>query len=554
MPAFFTETRHSIRTSHKSGDVISLFLVYGLIFYSYFVNFGIHKVFVWAFDNIARGNNMQARRFGVAILVLIGLIIASFVVAEMKSGLSVGSADASLLGGNTLYVGGSGPNNYTKIQDAINDANDGDTVFVYNGTYYENIVVNKAINLIGENKVNTIIDGSKSGDVVYVSVDNVNIRNLTIQNSGSEWKDAGIKLKDIQNCHIKDNNISNNDGNGIFLLDSSKCIITNNTLNSNNENGICLMNNSVSNSIIGNTINYTRVCGIHLFYSSNNSITGNIISNTQLLNGICLLSSSNNNHIRNNNISNNDGNQAIYSDSSINCDITNNTIINNSGDGIYLNGNGTIKNNTIINNSGDGISFVFLSKYPTSIYLNGNGTITNNTIINNRGDGISFVFLSKYPTNYTTSSNWIVANNTISNNSNSGIYLDFYANYIITGNTISNNSWSGIQISYSRNSSIHHNNIYGNADHGIDNYDSVSEHIANATYNWWGSADGPGGVGLGNGDNISTNVIYEPWLTNPYGIENYPSNKKTTGFEFIVLLAAMAAVVLARKRKLALKP
>ena len=47
--------------------------------------------------------------------------------------------------GNTLYVGGSGPNNYTTIKSAINDAVDGDTVFVYNGTYYEtNIVINKA--------------------------------------------------------------------------------------------------------------------------------------------------------------------------------------------------------------------------------------------------------------------------------------------------------------------------------------------------------------------------------------------------------------------------
>ena len=36
---------------------------------------------------------------------------------------------------NTLYVGGSGEGNYTKIQDAIDDASDGDIVFVYNGTY-----------------------------------------------------------------------------------------------------------------------------------------------------------------------------------------------------------------------------------------------------------------------------------------------------------------------------------------------------------------------------------------------------------------------------------
>ena len=37
------------------------------------------------------------------------------------------------ISGNTLYVGGIGPDNYTSIQAAINDASDGDTIFVYEG-------------------------------------------------------------------------------------------------------------------------------------------------------------------------------------------------------------------------------------------------------------------------------------------------------------------------------------------------------------------------------------------------------------------------------------
>ena len=45
---------------------------------------------------------------------------------------------------NVLYVGGNGPNNYTKIQDAINDAKDGYIIYVYPGYYNENIVINKS--------------------------------------------------------------------------------------------------------------------------------------------------------------------------------------------------------------------------------------------------------------------------------------------------------------------------------------------------------------------------------------------------------------------------
>jgi hypothetical protein len=61
--------------------------------------------------------------------------------------------------GKTLYVGGSGPGNYTKIQDAIDDASDGDTVFVYDDSspYYKNMVIDKKINLTGEHRETTVI-------------------------------------------------------------------------------------------------------------------------------------------------------------------------------------------------------------------------------------------------------------------------------------------------------------------------------------------------------------------------------------------------------------
>ena len=53
---------------------------------------------------------------------------------------------------NMIYVGGSGTDNYSSIQEAINDSSDGDSIFVYRGIYNETLIVNKSINLIGGNK------------------------------------------------------------------------------------------------------------------------------------------------------------------------------------------------------------------------------------------------------------------------------------------------------------------------------------------------------------------------------------------------------------------
>lgn len=74
------------------------------------------------------------------------------------------------------------PDDYPTIQEAINHANEEDTIFVKNGTYYEHVVVNTTVSLVGENKNDTIIDGSQAGIVVTVTADNVSINGFTIQN------------------------------------------------------------------------------------------------------------------------------------------------------------------------------------------------------------------------------------------------------------------------------------------------------------------------------------------------------------------------------------
>jgi len=116
---------------------------------------------------------MKKRYLVIGIVLL--FIFMSF--ASSSAFDNVKKSSTPIFNGNTLYVGGSGPDNYTRIQDAINDADSGDTVFVYDDSspYYENLFLYKTISLIGEDKNTTIIDGNKYSNVIFVNADMVTI-------------------------------------------------------------------------------------------------------------------------------------------------------------------------------------------------------------------------------------------------------------------------------------------------------------------------------------------------------------------------------------------
>ena len=210
--------------------------------------------------------------------------------------------------GNILYVGGNGTGNYTKIQDAINDSSDGDTVFVYDDSspYFENVVVHKSINLVGEDKDTTVIDGNDTVDVVYVSADWVNISGFKIRNISynpyNPFAGMGISIGSNY-CTITGNIISDIDSTGLRLRWHSKSnTITGNTI-SNNYEGIWL-DYSDSNTINGNNTISNNLFGIYLSNSNSNTITGNTISNNDY-DGIILWYYSSSNTILKNNFLNN---------------------------------------------------------------------------------------------------------------------------------------------------------------------------------------------------------------------------------------------------------
>lgn len=170
---------------------------------------------------------------------------------------------------NTIYVGGTGSGNYTSIQNAIDNASNGDTVFVYNGTYHENVVVNKSITLIGENKESTIIDGKGTYHVVFIPSDEVNISGFTIQNSGNIY--SGILITNHSKYSVVSNCIILNNWDGISLGCSSNNVISNNMI-LDNLNGISFDYFCNNNEISRNIISYNFCYGIQIPYSNNNNI------------------------------------------------------------------------------------------------------------------------------------------------------------------------------------------------------------------------------------------------------------------------------------------
>ena len=203
-----------------------------------------------------------------------------------------------------FYVGGTGDGNYTSIQTAIDNASEGDTIYVYGGTYFEHIIINKSINLIGEDKSITVVDGGKTGDVINITASRVNISGFTIMNSAlntsySILVSSGLRIEshfnnishcDIMNCDIAialENSLYNsiknckifNNTNGVYFYNSSHNQVANCTIFFNNRShGISLQKSSYNNVSHCN-ISLNNACGIAASESSNNTITSNIFWN-----------------------------------------------------------------------------------------------------------------------------------------------------------------------------------------------------------------------------------------------------------------------------------
>ena len=205
------------------------------------------------------------------VLLSLSLVLVTFPQIEVRAE------------SNTIVV----PDDYASIQEAVDAASDGDTVFVKNGIYSEPIELHKPLTLLGEDSQNTVLEivmkKYSPPRVILVNADNVTVSGFSIINS-----DIGIWLDDLDseyegeppdNCRIVSNNFFNNSGainyykgtnltisgNNItdcrsigISLGSKSCIVSDNNITNNYGSGISggdynltIKGNTIKNNTIG---------------------------------------------------------------------------------------------------------------------------------------------------------------------------------------------------------------------------------------------------------------------------------------------------------------
>ncbi len=158
----------------------------------------------------------------VFFLMLLALTTTSIVV-------SVKLAKAE--NGRTLIV----PQDFASINAALSNASQGDTILVKSGFYHENLIINKQVSFVGEDKVATIIDGGGKGTVVWINADKATLSGFTVRNSGGDFTDSGIYVNGSEGITLSDNLVTENNI-GVYLSESSKSTLKENTLLNNKFN------------------------------------------------------------------------------------------------------------------------------------------------------------------------------------------------------------------------------------------------------------------------------------------------------------------------------
>ena len=387
----------------------------------------------------------------------------------------------------TLYVGGSGPGNYTTIGAAIAAANPGDTVFVFSGTYPENtITLGKTISLVGENRAATIIDGGS----LYLTASWANVSGFTFRGRGGFW---GIRAHFSTDCRIEGNAISGYTY-GILFNSSTRITLTNNAFTGtgvyiNGMNGGSYLVDHWNSHTIGasNTVNgkpivyWKNVAGGTIPAGAGQvllaGVTGVTVQSQSLANASVGVEVGFSTDVRvlGNNVSGNaaDGIRLHYSPSSR---VESNNVTRN-GEGIAVWGSDSnrVMNNTVTASSMGGIT-VTASKDALVQGNNLSANVGSGILVEPSGSGVTL------RDNSITGSNTgifsydpiTIINNTVFGNAN-GIDVAGAGSAVVF-NRVSGNTGRGILVEIQGSAWVANNNVSGNGQ-GIQLYQTSNNTI-----------------------------------------------------------------------------
>jgi parallel beta-helix repeat protein len=372
-----------------------------------------------------------------------------------------------------------------------------DTINVAAGTYKEDVVIGKALSLIGANPKNTVIDAAGLSNGIYIDgldnsgLSNVVVTGFTVENANYE----GILVTNASGVNISGNIVAQNDksldpsipacpgqpsfetgedfdcGEGIHLSGADHSIVADNLVE-NNGGGILLSDDTAQ---------------VH-----DNLVTRNVSRNNPFDCGIVMAShapapSSSAAH-----------NGVVYNTIADNQSIHNGFQVPGAGAGVGLFSDG----------SGPGI-------------VSGN-VVIHNELINNGIPGVAF---HSHVSGDTFADNVIVANHISGNGADTGdtatsgptgINLNSgFGGSLITGTVISENVIEheayDLFVNTPAQVDAHLNSFFGRDDVGVDNYGTGT---VNATENWWGCFGGPGEEGCASVE--GSGVLFTPWLRKPF--------------------------------------
>ncbi len=320
---------------------------------------------------------------------------------------------------------GWGTTHFDQIQSAIDNASQGNRIIVYEGTYYENILIDKTVDLFGEDGGTTLLDGGGEGSVITITASNVDLSTFTIQNSGDTKTDAAVHISSGSG-NIVENTITDCSC-GIFVDECDNNIIAQNNITSTVNATYLISSNQ--NTIEYNSFYENENLGIFL----NGSCSNNVVrKNTVYENGhyaVYLNDVCEDNQISENTIFGNDDTGIRIEDNVANTSVTDNEIVENGNYGIFVVGSDSFVSENIVKNNG---------KHGIFLFADTDSTVTKNKVTSNGLDGIRL----------QNSTRDTISENRITKNNRHGIYLNYYClNNQIFNNYFSNNQLNAKDIS-----------------------------------------------------------------------------------------------------------